>query len=177
MYVCMYVHTYVHIICIFAGFIIHAGIMCFFGFWLFHLGHLLFSLACPFKAKKFIDEYHRITHIVEVIIAMSLGLLPGAVIIGTSKYQISSFPPDLCVPGNSSVFFYTYSLTVSIGSTIGLGMLFTAFSVLRRVSDSITLNEKNQVIIHVCILTMYVVNLHISTIPIILLHQQANTFT
>ena len=94
-------------------------------------------MAFPFKAKRFIGEYHRIIHIVEVIIVMSLGLLPGAIIISTSKYQFTNFPPDLCVPSNSRVFFYSSSIITSIKSTIGLGMLFTAFSVLRRVSDSI----------------------------------------
>ena len=120
----------------FVGFILHAGILCFFGFWLFHLGHLLFALTFPFKAKRFMSVYGRTTHIVEVIVVIVLGSLPGVVIIGTSKYQINGFPPDMCAPSNSSVFFYTYSLTVSIGSTIGLGMLLTAFSVLRRVSGS-----------------------------------------
>ena len=120
------------------GFIVHAGTLCFTGFWLLHLGHLLFALTFPFKAKKFMNDYGRTTHIVEVIVVIVLGSLPGAVVIGTSKYQIYSFPPEMCVPSNSSVIFYTYSLTFSIGSTIGLGMMFTAFSVLRRVSGSIT---------------------------------------
>ena len=120
------------------GFILHAGILCFFGFWLFHLGHLLFALTFPFKAKMFMSDYSRIAHIVEVIVVIALGSLPGVVIIATSKYQLNTFPPDTCIPSDPHVFFYTFSLTVSIGSTIGLVMLFTAFSVLRRVSNSIT---------------------------------------
>lgn len=119
---------------LFTGFILHAGILCFLGFWLFHLAHLLFALAFPFKAKKFMSDYGRIAHIVEVITVIALGSLPGAIIIGTSQYQIDRFPPDLCVPDDPTIFFYTYSLAVAIGSTIGLIMLFTSFTILRRVS-------------------------------------------
>ena len=118
-----------------AGFILHSGILWFFGFWLCHLAHLFFALAFPFKAKKFMSDHGRIAHIVEVTIVMILGSLPGVVIINTSQYRIDRFPPDLCVPSNANVFFYTFSLTVAIGSTLGLAMLFTTFTILRRVSS------------------------------------------
>lgn len=116
------------------GFILHSGILCFFGFWLFHLAHLFFSLAFPFKAKQFMSDYGKIAHIVEVIVVILLCTLPGAIIIGTSQYRIDRYPPDICVPSDPNVFFYSFSLTIAIGSTIGLAMLFTTFTVLRRVS-------------------------------------------
>ena len=80
------------------------------------------------------SNYGKTAHIVEVIVVVVLASLPGAVIIGTVQYQIDRFPPDVCIPSESAVFFYTFSLAVSIGSTIGLGMLCATFAVLRRVS-------------------------------------------
>ena len=80
------------------------------------------------------SNYGKTAHIVEVIVVVVLASLPGAAIIGTVQYQIDRFPPDVCIPSESAVFFYTFSLAVSIGSTIGLGMLCATFAVLRRVS-------------------------------------------
>lgn len=118
------------------GFILHAGILYFVGIWLFHLSHLLFALAFPIKAKNFMMDHSTTCHITEVIIILVLGSLPGAIIVGTSKYHINSFPPEFCIPGNLSVFFHSFELPVAIGATVGLSMSFTAFWILRRVSCS-----------------------------------------
>ena len=137
--ICIWV-IFVTILCLlivvstFTGFILQTGILCFFGFWLSHLAHLFFALAFPFKAKKFMNEHGKTAHIIEMIIIIVLASVPGAVIIGTTQYQIDRFPPDLCIPSDPAVFFYTFSLAVSIGSTIGLAMLCATFAVLRRVS-------------------------------------------
>jgi len=119
---------------LYIGFVLHAGMLYFFGFWLFHLAHLLFALAFPLKAKKFMEEHSKVSHIVEVIIVLIVGSLPGAVIIGTSQYQINRFPPEVCISNDYSVFFHSFALPIAIGASIGLCMLFTAFWVLRRVS-------------------------------------------
>jgi len=109
--------------------------MYFFGFWLFHLAHLLYALAYPIKAKKFMEEHSKVFHVAEVIIVLILGSLAGTVIVGTSEYQINRFPPDLCVATNPSVFFHTFALPIAIGASIGLSMLFTTFWILRRVRN------------------------------------------
>ena len=97
------------------------------------MAHLLFALAFPFKARNFMNEYSKIAHIVEVIVVFALGILPGVVVLSTSKYQIDRFPPDTCYP-SVELLFYTYTLPIIIYITIGLAMLFTVFSILRRVS-------------------------------------------
>lgn len=117
-----------------SGFFVHSGIFIFFGFLFFHLGHLIFAIAFPFKADYFMTEYSRIAHAVEMIIIIALGLLPGAIIVSTSKYRINDFLPELCVPTSDHLFFYTFSLPIIISATIGLAMLFTAFWIVRRVS-------------------------------------------
>ena len=116
------------------GFIVQSGFLYFFGFWLVHLGHLLFALAFPLKAKLFLENHARKCHVMEVTILLALGSLPGAIIAGTSSYQINRFPPDVCVPVDLNVFFYTFTFPIAIGATIGLSMLLTTFCILRRVS-------------------------------------------
>ena len=81
-------------------------------------------------------DHTRIAHVIEMTIIIILGSLPGIVILSISKYQIESFLPYLCVPGSRDVFFYTFTLPIVIGATIGLTMLFTAFWILRRVSNT-----------------------------------------
>ena len=55
------------------GFILHAGILCFCSLISFHLAHLLFALAFPFKAMNFMNKYSKTAHIVEVIVVLVLG--------------------------------------------------------------------------------------------------------
>ena len=109
--------------------------MYFFGFLLFHLGHLLYAIAFPLKAKLFMIDYARIAHLVEMIIIIVLGAIPGIIIVSTSEYQFDGFLPHLCIPGNRDVFFYTLTLTIEIGATIGLSMLFIAFWILHQVHE------------------------------------------
>ena len=81
------------------------------------------------------SNYGKIVQIVEVIVVILLGTLPGAVVLSISHYRIDRFPPDMCIPSDPTVFFYTFSLIVAIASTIGLAMLFSTFTILRRVSN------------------------------------------
>ena len=80
------------------------------------------------------QEYTTAFHTTEVILVLILGSLPGAVIAGTSNYQINRFPPDLCTAANLNIFFHTFVLPIAICTTLGLIMSFTAFWILRRVS-------------------------------------------
>ena len=81
-------------------------------------------------------DHTRIAHVVEMTIIIILGSLPGIVILSVFEYQIDSFLPYLCVPGSIDIFFYTLMLPIVIGATVGLTMLFTAFWILRRVSNT-----------------------------------------
>ena len=117
---------------LFTGFIIHVGIMCFSGFLICHMAHLLFILAFPLKAKNFMSKYSKIAHIVEVVVVLIVSGLPGVIVLSISKYQFDRFPPTICYP-NINVFFYTFTMPLQICATIKLAMLFSAFSYLRQV--------------------------------------------
>ena len=90
-------------------------------------------MAFPFKAINFMNKYSKTAHIVEAIVVFVLGLLPGTIVLSTSKYQIGRFPPDICYPSND-VIFHTLLLPIIIYATIILAVMFTVFSILRRVS-------------------------------------------
>ena len=79
------------------------------------------------------SEYSKIAHITELIVVLVLSALPGIIVLTTSKYQIDRFPPDACFP-NVDILFHTLLLPYTIYATIGLAMLFTVFTILRRVS-------------------------------------------
>jgi len=82
----------------------------------------------------FMENHAKKCHVIEVAIVLVIGSLPGAIIAGTSGYQIDRFPPDVCVPINLDVFFYTFLFPIALGATLGLCMLITTFWILRRVS-------------------------------------------
>ena len=76
----------------------------------------------------------RNVHIMEVIITLVVGLLPGIIIIGTSGYQHYAFPP-ICIHATPKMLFYTLIFPVSIGATVGLSMLLLSIVILRKVTS------------------------------------------
>ena len=102
------------------------------------MAHLLFSLAFPFKAMNFMNDYSKIAHITEVIVVIVLGVFPGIIVLSTSSYQIDRFPPDTCFP-SVDLLFHTLALPIAVCSTAGLAMLFTEFIILRTVSAMLSI--------------------------------------
>jgi len=90
------------------------------------MAHLLFAVAFPFKAKKFMSEHSNKAHVVEVIVVLVLASLPGIIVLSTSNYQFDRFPPYVCWP-NLHIFFYAFMFPYSICAMVGTAMLFTAF--------------------------------------------------
>ena len=79
------------------------------------------------------NKYSKTAHIVEVIAVLVLGCLPGIIVLSISNYQIGRFPPDTCFP-SIDIIFHTFQFPFMIYATIILAMLFTVYSILRRVS-------------------------------------------
>ena len=76
----------------------------------------------------------RNVHIIEIVITLVCGLLPSVIIIGTSGYQYTGFPP-VCTNEIPEVLFYTFIFPISIGATVGLSMLLLSLVILRKVSN------------------------------------------
>lgn len=121
------------------GLVVQTGALVFFGFWLFHLCHLFLSLLFPFKAHLLMKSAHfkRYAHIIEVIIVLGCGFIPSIVIVSTSEYGYSGFPPS-CSSENPAILFYTLILPIAIGSTVGLCVLLFSLWILRKVSEERT---------------------------------------
>ena len=90
------------------------------------------------------NKYSKNAHIVEVIVVLMLGCLPGIIVLSTSKYQIGRFPPDTCFP-STDIIFHTFKFPFLIYATLILAMLFTVFLILHRVSlvSTILYRSKN----------------------------------
>ena len=69
-------------------------------------------MAFLFKAKHLMTEYAKTAHAVEMIIIVVLGLLPSAIIVGTSGYPFESFlPSDLTMFPAAGVYFLYLPIT------------------------------------------------------------------
>ena len=117
------------------GLVVQTGALIFFGFWLFHLSYLFFSLVYPFKAQNLMKSTHlkRNVHIIEVVITLVCGLLPSVIIIATSGYKHYAFPP-VCIHASPEMLFYTFILPISIGAAVGLSLLLLSIVILRKVA-------------------------------------------
>ena len=124
-----------YLLCICVGFVLQSGALMFFGFWIFHLAHLLYSLISPMRSQHLMNSkrFRRIAHLIEVVIISVYGLLPSIVIVSTSGYQFIGFPP-VCNNEIPDVFFYTLIFPMSIEATVGLCMLLVSLWLLHKVN-------------------------------------------
>ena len=109
-----------------------AGGYIFFGFWLFYLSHLLYSLLYPFKSERLMKsiKYRKIAHIIEALIVLTCGLLPSIIILCTSGYSYYGFRPT-CYNSKPELLFYTFIFPMSIGATIALCMLLLSLRIIQ----------------------------------------------
>ena len=114
------------------GFVIQTSGIIFFGFWLLHLSHLLYSLLYPFKSEQLMKSvrYRRRVHAVELIIVLLCGVLPSIIICCTSGYRYTGFRLS-CLYIKPEVLFYTFVFPISIGATIGLCILLISLKILK----------------------------------------------
>ena len=112
----------------------HSGALVWCGFWLCHLCHMFHSLLFPFKAQKLMASTHfkRSAHLIEVLIVLICGFTPSIMIVNTSGYRYSGFPPA-CYVDNPEVQFYTLILPVALGSTVGCCILLLSLWILHKV--------------------------------------------
>ena len=77
-------------------------------------------------------RFKRSAHIIELLIVLISGFTPSIVIVNTTGYRYSGFPPA-CYSDNPAVQFYTLILPMALGSTVGCSMLFLSVWILRKV--------------------------------------------
>ena len=126
----------VNFVMFYLGLVVQSGALIFFGFWIFHLFNLLYSLMFPFRSQHLIKskQFRRNVHFIEVLIVLMCGLLPSIIIVSTSGYQYIGFPP-VCTNEIPEVLFYTLIFPISIEAIFGLCMLLISLWILRKVTN------------------------------------------
>ena len=117
------------------GFAIVSTLPTFFLLWMFHVLHVFNSVAFPFKFKRWVEShtFKRQTYVAEIILILICGVLPGVIVLFTDGYAYLGFPP-LCAPASIQFIFYVVLLPLTLGSALGLVVLFGTFWILHRVS-------------------------------------------
>ena len=117
--------------------------------WFFHVSVLFYKFLYPFKAKR-TEKYEKYIHLIFVclgkeklvyymynIIFSVVGLLlPLPAVIYSQlklKYVTVVFPPLLCLPSNSDLFYYSTVLVVNVLTALGISMFIPMFYVVHKV--------------------------------------------
>ena len=126
---------YSHIISV--GFFLQAGFTTFLLFWSSHVLHIFISLVFPIKYHKFSKKksHSKIVYVVEIILILTLGVLPSMIIAATSGYQFAGFPP-ICITRSPNVLFYTAVFPVSLITIFGVCLLLGALWALHKVREN-----------------------------------------
>ena len=97
----------------------------FFGFWCFHLLHLLLSLLFPFKAKQLLDSssHRRLIYITEVIIVILVSVIPPIITLtacvtidttATLNLILFCLMEKLFLPSRLKLCIGLYSVNISL---------------------------------------------------------------
>jgi len=117
-----------------SAFSIHAGVVTFMEFWLAHVSHIFLSLAFPFKTNKLLESttFKWRAHSIELIIILTIGLLPAIVVASTSGYEFDGFT-SVCAPSSQDVMFYLVVLPIAIGAATGICLLLVSVWIIHKV--------------------------------------------
>ena len=89
--------------------------------WFAHIACTFWKVMWPFHARQHQDK-QRYIHLGLVILGILLPLVPSIVALLVDGYNITKFPPILCIADNRDVAFY--SLVLPICFIAGLGITF-----------------------------------------------------
>ena len=91
--------------------------------WLFHTAMIFWNIWFPLNARHFdISGYTKYVHIVVVILALTLPVIPVGVVFGTGGFVTSSFTISLssCFPRNKFARFYSFALPTFFVYSVGI---------------------------------------------------------
>ena len=91
-------------------------------FWMLNIFHIFLRVTFPLQTKYIIEKRLSLFHVLEVTGSFVLCSLAPIVYLSTSQYQVTRFPPLLCVP-TEKFYFYTLSLPLSLTLSIGINLL------------------------------------------------------
>ena len=111
----------------FKGFVVHFCLPFATITWFLHLFHFFLGVAFPFWTRSFNDSKWKFRiHLMEVFGSILLCSLAPIIVVTTSEYTISSFPPLFALPSHH-VIFYTMILPLTIMLAIGVNLTIYSF--------------------------------------------------
>jgi len=76
----------------------------------------------------------RRAYVTEMILVAICGVLPSIILVFTDGYQFRLGFPPFCAPTNIDILFPIVLMPLTLGSAVGLSLLFASFWILNRVS-------------------------------------------
>jgi len=93
------------------------------------------KLVFPIHARRLDHHRHRSKiHAAEIILIICVGLLVPSVIVGTTEYNITNFPPTQCA-ANADIHFYTLTLPTIFLMATGVILILLSFMSIHKVSS------------------------------------------
>ena len=103
--------------------------------WILHVSVIFWNVRFP-DQYMLLNRRHQVKyiHLVSVLVAIVVPVIPVAVIYGTGGFVNGRFPPLLCLPSNANAAFYSLVLPVSVLIASGVTLLLAVFWTLHKVS-------------------------------------------
>jgi len=94
------------------------------------------SLAFPFKHSEWMKSkrIRRLAYATEMVLVFTFGVLPSIVVVFTNGYQFPLGFPPFCAPASIEILLGIVLIPLTLGSVVGLSLLFASFWIVHRVS-------------------------------------------
>ena len=102
--------------------------------WILHVSVIFWNVRFP-DHYMLLNRRHQIKyiHLVSVLVAIVVPVIPVAAIFGTGGFVNGRYPPLLCLPSNPNAAFYSLVLPVSVLIASGVTLLLAVFWTLYKV--------------------------------------------
>ena len=126
----IYYKTIIISFSLYAGFIIFSIIIMYSLFWLMYIMRLLLVLIYPLPSSRVYKLIrNRKIQILEVACVFIVSVIPNIVLVTTSKFHITSYPPVSCGASTEITFYGCIIPTMSINFVGLIVMLFVLYKI------------------------------------------------
>ena len=102
--------------------------------WIFHLSAVFYGVQFPFHSRSFkASNRSKYVHVIMVVIALLLPLVPVISCAVIGGYSMTSFPPIVCTGSDTDATYYSLVLPNIIILGIGASLLLLIFWAVHKV--------------------------------------------
>ena len=103
--------------------------------WILHIAMILWKIQFPIHARSFeVAHRMRYIHIVMIIAALIIPLVPVITAAADGGYGLTRFPPILCTAKSTKATFYSLIMPIILIMQCGITMLLLIFWIIHKVS-------------------------------------------